>query len=799
MRYSLSLMAFAALAFGQTTLSPSSFTFTAIQGVNPPTQTLQIVTNDILFIAFPEPSWILWDGSYPNNVGFTGGIFTSTHTVGVNVEGLVPGTYNGSLQFNDISCKYTVCNSSYATDPSEWNVVLDSINITLTITGGPPVTAVTFDSTGPLSSTFPLPAGWGNPGSILISPPTYTFNGVAYTTPPPPYAAWLQPTLSNSTPVILTLLVNPVGLGPGTYTCAFAVGTSSPDTSTVTVDMYYDITLTVTSSQLIAAPPRLTFAVVQGGSTPTPQDLVITATPPDGGWLNESPAPFINMDSVPQTAWPIVFSGTTTSGLSFSFPGTAPITGMGFGQSPATVSICPLVETGTCGSYVSNTFLSVGSYSTSIVLSTDTGDPALGNYPPETVTVPLTLTVIVPALVLSTSQLQFQCSTGLSNATPQTMQVQGTAATSLDASITVSVPWLVTSVKNAVTPFNLNIQPDCAALTVGNYTGMVVVKDMSFRDSQTVNVTLTVGQPILSITDVTNAALPSLDSPPNTINLAPRSMATIFGTNLADIIASSTSPWTSPLGGTEVHLASDTCFESSCDLVAKLIYVSPAQVNFLVPDITVVGPTPYRIVFVRDSQRIDDQSYLLGGPGRVIIDPSISADHNVVFQIGYDCLYSYSLVNASSCGLSWINGGDRALTGAVTDASSGQLISSENPIYQGRLITLWMTALYGGVTLSTQTGLQTGNIVAPVAFGVAQSGNDLTTGFMSPTPLWAGESPQFVGLDQVNVAFPGCTNPPATNEKRYDAFLSYTSLETGSTVRIYLPFIVRPGDPDCQW
>ena len=67
-------------------------------------------------------------------------------------------------------------------------------------------------------------------------------------------------------------------------------------------------------------------------------------------------------------------------------------------------------------------------------------------------------------------------------------------------------------------------------------------------------------------------------------------------------------------------------------------------------------------------------------------------------------------------------------------------------------------------------------------------------------PTWAGESPQFVGLDQVNLAFPTCTNdPPATTEKRYDAFLTYTNIETDTTVRLYLPFVIRIGDPDCRW
>jgi uncharacterized protein (TIGR03437 family) len=292
-------------------------------------------------------------------------------------------------------------------------------------------------------------------------------------------------------------------------------------------------------------------------------------------------------------------------------------------------------------------------------------------------------------------------------------------------------------------------------------------------------------------------------------------MATIWGTNLADTTASSVSPWSSFLGGTEVHLAGDTCFDSSCDLVASLIYVSPTQINFLVPDNGSTScqnctPTAYRIVFIRDGQRIDNRSYILGGPGRLIIDPFDIADYNVVFQVGYDCLFSYSLSDPASCGLSWSQGQHRAVLGAVTDAVSGQLISSQAPVHQGQLITLWMTALYGGVTLDNKTALLQQANPAPIGFGVAQSGKDIpaTIGsgfngpfgtFMSPAPIWAGESPQFVGLDQVNVAFPTCANAPATTEKRYDAFLTYTSINTSTTVRIYVPFVVRHGDPDCQW
>src|ERR1017187_8388579 len=45
------------------------------------------------------------------------------------------------------------------------------------------------------------------------------------------------------------------------------------------------------------------------------------------------------------------------------------------------------------------------------------------------------------------------------------------------------------------------------------------------------------------ITNVTNAAIPALDYPVGPVNLVPGSMASIFGTNLADSVVSITPPW----------------------------------------------------------------------------------------------------------------------------------------------------------------------------------------------------------------------------------------------------------------
>jgi hypothetical protein len=66
------------------------------------------------------------------------------------------------------------------------------------------------------------------------------------------------------------------------------------------------------------------------------------------------------------------------------------------------------------------------------------------------------------------------------------------------------------------------------------------------------------GQVAPTITNVTNAAIPTLNAPPSSVHLAPRSMATIFGVNLADTPISAAPPWEQLLGGIEVHLVASS-------------------------------------------------------------------------------------------------------------------------------------------------------------------------------------------------------------------------------------------------
>jgi hypothetical protein len=167
-----------------------------------------------------------------------------------------------------------------------------------------------------------------------------------------------------------------------------------------------------------------------------------------------------------------------------------------------------------------------------------------------------------------------------------------------------------------------------------------------------------------------------------------------------------------PLGRLRLAEQKSTSLLTQSELTVNLVYVSPTQINFVTPESYITastgssGPvlTTGRIVLIRDGVRFDARYDITGGPGYMTLDPFGYTRNPDIFGVGYECLFSFSLTDPSSCGLSWSQGPNRALLGAVTDIS-GNLITSQNPVRQGELITLWMTGLTG-LDLDPKTGLR---------------------------------------------------------------------------------------------
>jgi uncharacterized protein (TIGR03437 family) len=279
-------------------------------------------------------------------------------------------------------------------------------------------------------------------------------------------------------------------------------------------------------------------------------------------------------------------------------------------------------------------------------------------------------------------------------------------------------------------------------------------------------------------------------------------MATLFGTNLSSSTETITPPWLKTSGGTEVHLVplNTNCGTASlpanlsCELVADLIYVSPTQINFVVPD---VPPSAYgqqelmlEVVLVENAQRFD---------AHVSFSVSTIGDF-AVFGVGYDCDFALSLAHPEACGYSQTPGPNKVPIGAITDAS-GNLFTAQNPIHPGQPIVLWATGLQG-LTSDPVTGLMQQKPPKSIPLSLSH-GTVLNPNWNNQTPAWAGESPQYEGLDQVNLTVPVCNGTSAATELRYDIILNFqapsanSSLGTGFA-KLYLPFIIRPGEATCE-
>ena len=73
--------------------------------------------------------------------------------------------------------------------------------------------------------------------------------------------------------------------------------------------------------------------------------------------------------------------------------------------------------------------------------------------------------------------------------------------------------------------------------------------------------------------------------------VAPGAAATLFGTNLASTTASGEAPYPTTLGGVTLEITDN----AGVTRAARLVYVSPRQVNYIVPEATGLGPAIVRV------------------------------------------------------------------------------------------------------------------------------------------------------------------------------------------------------------
>jgi uncharacterized protein (TIGR03437 family) len=182
--------------------------------------------------------------------------------------------------------------------------------------------------------------------------------------------------------------------------------------------------------------------------------------------------------------------------------------------------------------------------------------------------------------------------------------------------------------------------------------------------------------------------------------VAPGSLASIFGTNLASGDASATAfPLPTQLGGSSVEIGG---------VAAPLLFVSPGQINFQVPSATASG----------------DVSVVVTGPG------------------GAGAAFTFTVTSSAPSIFQYGTNHAVAQNGATLNGDSA-------PAASGSVVTVYLTGI-GAVNNAVDDGSPTP--VSPLSAATATA--TATIGPASATIQFLGLTPDFAGLAQANIEVP---------------------------------------------
>ena len=598
---------------GVGTVAPTSLSFAFQQGVpTTPTQLNQTVT--IGGTGSFTTSTSTQTGTNWLSVSPSSGTAPAFPAVAVNPQSLAAGTYTGSV---------TVTSSSGTTVISV--TMLITANAVLVV--NPPTLNFTYVSGNPAQTV-----------SLNISGSDNSAQTVSVTTSS---ASWLSVTPSGgpNTPTVYGVQISPSGLANGVYSATITISGGTFANTPLTVPVVVTVTGSTSSTGLTVSPSSLTFNGAVNGNPPDRQTLAVSANTPTSftasattSWLTISPSGTLTTNttitiSANQTGLaagtymgniqlvangstqtvPVTFvvgggggggSGNVTvspTSLSFSYTvgGSAPggqalsITNTTSGTPPINFTITVNTQTGsgnwlstgaTSGTTPATLMITVnpaglnpGTYNANLVITPNGGSA---------VTVPVTFTVIAtPTVSVSPTLLTFTYRVG--DAAPASQQL---AVSSPGASLAFSVTatssgWLKVSPTSGSTPATLTVSVDPTSLTAGTYNGTITVGGTgSPTGSTTVNVTLTVTQPLPTITKLTSAA--SFIAATAGGAISPGEIISLFGTALGPAtpvgltLDSTTGKVSTSIGGVQVLFNG---------IPGPMVYASSTQVNAVVP------------------------------------------------------------------------------------------------------------------------------------------------------------------------------------------------------------------------
>jgi uncharacterized protein (TIGR03437 family) len=200
--------------------------------------------------------------------------------------------------------------------------------------------------------------------------------------------------------------------------------------------------------------------------------------------------------------------------------------------------------------------------------------------------------------------------------------------------------------------------------------------------------------------------------------LAPNTIGTIYGTNLAYGTAALT-PGDVQGGVLPIVLGDSETQVFFSNYAADLYYVSPTQINFLVPPMMLPGPVSFRVVIDGLEGKSIPLKLAAAAPGLFAMVP------------------------------------ENGVTYAIATLVDGSLLTSSSPAKPGDIVVLWATGL--GTTTPPAVYGQLPTAAAPLVPGanlqVLLNGVAVPSGAIG----YAGVAPGFAGLYQINLTLPKST------------------------------------------
>jgi uncharacterized protein (TIGR03437 family) len=432
----------------------ATLSFTGQVGSTPPAQIVNITaTSGSLLYTVTQSANSPW------LIVPTAGITTAPLSVSVNPAGLVPGTYNATIN---------IAPSTAGGSPSQ------TIPVVLKVTNDPTITASVSTLSFPYQNEQSAPVAVRSVKLTSLTGVALNYTATVATTTCG--SSWLQAANANNslagvTDDILKVSITPPGVGP---TCNGTITINATNQTTGAAALGSPLTITVTlfvslGGQLVLTPPDPpVFTVGVGGQSPPAQTIGLTSTGTDV--LTYSVA----FDSNGPVNWLFVApQGGTTSN-----------------NNALTVSVIPAG-------------LTAGTYTGTVTITaTGPGGAAVTNSP---VKIPVTLNVTAGSVTLSNSNLTFAQTLGGPAPVSQIVTV-GSTGQPLNyiavANSNNAVSWLSVSPANGNTSSSgaLTVSVDGSKLAAGiTYNGTIQVTSPGAGNSPaTINVQFNVAPGTLS-------------------------------------------------------------------------------------------------------------------------------------------------------------------------------------------------------------------------------------------------------------------------------------------------------------